>query len=171
MVRDVPAGSGVSGPGARDGPRSGRATKKKGHAEREKTGANEKTSARRSHPLDVKQTNRRHDPSTTQHNTPHNAVSPVKYTLFDGFAHLSSGLSCGLAGLAAGMAIGIVVSRGVGRRRPFFGFGFGFGFGRENGRPPRRNARPAPPPRSRIAAQIRTNPRREETTDTYTRTN
>ncbi|CAI5951968.1 unnamed protein product [Closterium sp. NIES-64] len=30
------------------------------------------------------------------------------YYSFDGYAHLSSGLSCGLAGLAAGMAIGIV---------------------------------------------------------------
>jgi ATP synthase proteolipid subunit len=40
-------------------------------------------------------------------------VSPAKYTLFDGFAHLSSGLSCGLAGLAAGMAIGIVGDAGV----------------------------------------------------------
>jgi len=40
-------------------------------------------------------------------------VSPTKYTLFDGFAHLSSGLSCGLAGLAAGMAIGIVGDAGV----------------------------------------------------------
>ncbi|KAG9142485.1 hypothetical protein Leryth_017005 [Lithospermum erythrorhizon] len=28
--------------------------------------------------------------------------------LFDGYAHLSSGLACGLAGLSAGMAIGIV---------------------------------------------------------------
>ncbi|KIY99747.1 V-type H+-transporting ATPase 16kDa proteolipid subunit [Monoraphidium neglectum] len=40
-------------------------------------------------------------------------ISPAKYTLFDGFAHLSSGLSCGLAGLAAGMAIGIVGDAGV----------------------------------------------------------
>eukprot|EP00775_Hariotina_reticulata_P003140 gene3140-3417_t len=40
-------------------------------------------------------------------------VSPGKYTLFDGFAHLASGLSCGLAGLAAGMAIGIVGDAGV----------------------------------------------------------
>lgn len=35
------------------------------------------------------------------------------YTLFDGYAHLASGLSCGLAGLAAGMAIGIVGDAGV----------------------------------------------------------
>ncbi|RWW43906.1 hypothetical protein BHE74_00050383, partial [Ensete ventricosum] len=28
------------------------------------------------------------------------------YYLFDGYAHLSSGLACGLAGLSAGMAIG-----------------------------------------------------------------
>lgn len=41
------------------------------------------------------------------------AVNPGKYTLFDGFAHLASGLSCGLAGLAAGMAIGIVGDAGV----------------------------------------------------------
>ena len=41
------------------------------------------------------------------------AVIPGKYTLFDGFAHLASGLSCGLAGLAAGMAIGIVGDAGV----------------------------------------------------------
>lgn len=41
------------------------------------------------------------------------AVNPATYTLFDGFAHLASGLSCGLAGLAAGMAIGIVGDAGV----------------------------------------------------------
>lgn len=35
------------------------------------------------------------------------------YSLFDGYAHLASGLSCGLAGLAAGMAIGIVGDAGV----------------------------------------------------------
>ncbi len=35
------------------------------------------------------------------------------YYLFDGYAHLASGLSCGLAGLAAGMAIGIVGDAGV----------------------------------------------------------
>jgi V-type H+-transporting ATPase proteolipid subunit len=35
------------------------------------------------------------------------------YFLFDGYAHLSSGLACGLAGLAAGMAIGIVGDAGV----------------------------------------------------------
>uniref|UniRef100_A0A061RGN6 V-type proton ATPase proteolipid subunit n=2 Tax=Tetraselmis sp. GSL018 TaxID=582737 RepID=A0A061RGN6_9CHLO len=35
------------------------------------------------------------------------------YTLFDGYAHLASGLACGLAGLAAGMAIGIVGDAGV----------------------------------------------------------
>uniref|UniRef100_A0A7N0VKP5 V-ATPase proteolipid subunit C-like domain-containing protein n=1 Tax=Kalanchoe fedtschenkoi TaxID=63787 RepID=A0A7N0VKP5_KALFE len=33
--------------------------------------------------------------------------------LFDGYAHLSSGLACGLAGLSAGMAIGIVGDAGV----------------------------------------------------------
>ncbi|KAK8945537.1 hypothetical protein KSP40_PGU003739 [Platanthera guangdongensis] len=35
------------------------------------------------------------------------------YYLFDGYAHLSSGLSCGLSGLSAGMAIGIVGDAGV----------------------------------------------------------
>ena len=35
------------------------------------------------------------------------------YTLFQGYAHLGSGLSCGLSGLAAGMAIGIVGDAGV----------------------------------------------------------
>ncbi|KAL0422828.1 UNVERIFIED_CONTAM: V-type proton ATPase subunit c1 [Sesamum latifolium] len=35
------------------------------------------------------------------------------YYLFDGYAHLSSGLACGLAGLAAGMAIGIVGDAGA----------------------------------------------------------
>lgn len=35
------------------------------------------------------------------------------YYLFDGYAHLSSGLACGLAGLSAGMAIGIVGDSGV----------------------------------------------------------
>jgi len=35
------------------------------------------------------------------------------YYLFDGYAHLSSGLACGLSGLAAGMAIGIVGDAGV----------------------------------------------------------
>ncbi|GLC77797.1 V-type proton ATPase subunit c1 [Pleodorina starrii] len=40
-------------------------------------------------------------------------VNPAKYQLFDGFAHLASGLACGLAGLAAGMAIGIVGDAGV----------------------------------------------------------
>eukprot|EP01018_Ginkgo_biloba_P014338 Gb_06933 [translate_table: standard] len=35
------------------------------------------------------------------------------YYLFDGYAHLSSGLACGLAGLSAGMAIGIVGDAGV----------------------------------------------------------
>ena len=34
------------------------------------------------------------------------------YTLFQGYAHLGSGLSCGLSGLAAGMAIGIVGDAG-----------------------------------------------------------
>ena len=34
------------------------------------------------------------------------------YYLFDGYAHLSSGLACNLAGLSAGMAIGIVGDAG-----------------------------------------------------------
>ncbi|KAK1372257.1 hypothetical protein POM88_028450 [Heracleum sosnowskyi] len=37
------------------------------------------------------------------------------YYLFDGYAHLSSGLACGLAGLSAGMAIGIIGDAGVRR--------------------------------------------------------
>ena len=43
------------------------------------------------------------------------------YYVFDGYAHLSSGLSCGLAGLSAGMAIGIVGDAGVrySFRKPF----------------------------------------------------
>ncbi|ONM33897.1 ATPase1 [Zea mays] len=40
------------------------------------------------------------------------------YYLFDGYAHLSSGLACGLAGLAAGMAIGIVGDAGVSMFEP-----------------------------------------------------
>ena len=40
-------------------------------------------------------------------------MNAASYKLFDGFAHLASGLSCGLAGLAAGMAIGIVGDAGV----------------------------------------------------------
>ncbi|KAG6538573.1 V-type proton ATPase 16 kDa proteolipid subunit-like [Zingiber officinale] len=35
------------------------------------------------------------------------------YYLFDGYAHLSSGLACGLAGLSAGIAVGIVGDAGV----------------------------------------------------------
>ena len=35
------------------------------------------------------------------------------YYLFDGYAHLSSGLSCGLAGLYVGMAIEIIGDAGV----------------------------------------------------------
>ncbi|XP_042474479.1 V-type proton ATPase 16 kDa proteolipid subunit-like isoform X1 [Zingiber officinale] len=38
------------------------------------------------------------------------------YYLFDGYAHLSSGLACGLAGLSAGMAIGIVGDAGVSKQ-------------------------------------------------------
>ena len=44
---------------------------------------------------------------------PPNAVHPEGYTLFQGYAHLSSGLACGLSGLAAGMAIGITGDAGV----------------------------------------------------------
>ena len=40
-------------------------------------------------------------------------IHPVGYTLFQGYAHLASGLTCGLSGLAAGMAIGIVGDAGV----------------------------------------------------------
>ncbi|RWW90193.1 hypothetical protein BHE74_00000673 [Ensete ventricosum] len=46
------------------------------------------------------------------------------YYLFDGYAHLSSGLACGLAGLSAGMAIGIVGDAGV-RANLVFGHGEG----------------------------------------------
>ncbi|CAA6663813.1 unnamed protein product [Spirodela intermedia] len=34
-------------------------------------------------------------------------IAAKSYYLFDGYAHLSSGLACGLAGLSAGMAIGM----------------------------------------------------------------
>ena len=44
---------------------------------------------------------------------PPRAVHPEGYTLFQGYAHLSSGLACGLSGLAAGMAIGITGDAGV----------------------------------------------------------
>lgn len=40
-------------------------------------------------------------------------INPEGYTLFNGYAHLASGLSSGLAGLSAGMAIGIVGDAGV----------------------------------------------------------
>jgi len=40
-------------------------------------------------------------------------IHPTGYTLFQGYAHLASGLACGLSGLAAGMAIGIVGDAGV----------------------------------------------------------
>ncbi|KAJ0660563.1 putative V-ATPase proteolipid subunit, F/V-ATP synthase subunit C superfamily [Helianthus annuus] len=43
------------------------------------------------------------------------------YYLFDGYAHLSSGLACGLAGLSAGMAIGIVGDAGVRKNMNFLG--------------------------------------------------
>lgn len=43
----------------------------------------------------------------------HRVPKAKSYYLFDGYAHLSSGLACGLAGLAAGMAIGIVGDAGV----------------------------------------------------------
>merc|ERR1712025_1346248 len=40
-------------------------------------------------------------------------VAPVDYKMFDGYAHLASGLACGLSGLSAGMAIGVVGDSGV----------------------------------------------------------
>eukprot|EP01006_Ploeotia_vitrea_P042237 TRINITY_DN66614_c6_g2_i1.p2 TRINITY_DN66614_c6_g2~~TRINITY_DN66614_c6_g2_i1.p2 ORF type:complete len:167 (+),score=54.08 TRINITY_DN66614_c6_g2_i1:107-607(+) len=40
-------------------------------------------------------------------------VKGPKYSSYNGYAHLASGLSCGLSGLAAGMAIGIVGDAGV----------------------------------------------------------
>ena len=36
-----------------------------------------------------------------------------RYSVFNGYAHLSAGVSCGLANLAAGFAIGIVGDAGV----------------------------------------------------------
>lgn len=48
------------------------------------------------------------------------------YYLFDGYAHLSSGLSCGLAGLSAGMAIGIVGDAGVRYSHSFSTLSFSF---------------------------------------------
>ncbi|CEF98686.1 V-ATPase proteolipid subunit [Ostreococcus tauri] len=40
-------------------------------------------------------------------------INPKSYTLFQGYAHLGSGLACGLSGLSAGMCIGIVGDAGV----------------------------------------------------------
>eukprot|EP01118_Nematostelium_gracile_P004487 TRINITY_DN1524_c0_g1_i1.p2 TRINITY_DN1524_c0_g1~~TRINITY_DN1524_c0_g1_i1.p2 ORF type:complete len:162 (-),score=47.52 TRINITY_DN1524_c0_g1_i1:166-651(-) len=40
-------------------------------------------------------------------------VNSNGYSLFEGFAHLGSGLSVGLSGLASGMAIGVVGDAGV----------------------------------------------------------
>merc|ERR1712017_38346 len=40
-------------------------------------------------------------------------VTPQDYKMFDGYAHLASGLACGLSGLSAGMAIGVVGDSGV----------------------------------------------------------
>merc|ERR1739841_167975 len=40
-------------------------------------------------------------------------VAPTDYKMFDGYAHLASGLACGLSGLSAGMAIGVVGDSGV----------------------------------------------------------
>jgi V-type H+-transporting ATPase 16kDa proteolipid subunit len=44
-----------------------------------------------------------------------NSIKPGagKYSLFMGYGHLASGLTCGLSSLAAGMAIGIVGDAGV----------------------------------------------------------
>ncbi len=41
------------------------------------------------------------------------AIAKSNYSLYNGFAHLASGLSCGLSGLAAGMSIGVVGDAGV----------------------------------------------------------
>ena len=35
-------------------------------------------------------------------------IEPTSYTLYQGYAHLGSGLACGLSGVSAGMCIGIV---------------------------------------------------------------
>ena len=51
-------------------------------------------------------------PFHVRHDPPR-AVNPVGCTLFQGYAHLASGLACGLSGLAAGMAIGSVGDAGV----------------------------------------------------------
>merc|ERR1712107_322507 len=40
-------------------------------------------------------------------------VTPEGYKMYDGYAHLASGLACGLSGLSAGMAIGVVGDSGV----------------------------------------------------------
>ncbi len=40
-------------------------------------------------------------------------VAKKKYSDFEGYAHLTAGLTCGLSGLAAGLAIGIVGDAGV----------------------------------------------------------
>jgi V-type H+-transporting ATPase proteolipid subunit len=40
-------------------------------------------------------------------------IDAASYTLFQGYAHLGSGLACGLSGLSAGMCIGIVGDAGV----------------------------------------------------------
>lgn len=41
------------------------------------------------------------------------APPPQKYSLFNGFMHLASGLSVGMSGMAAGYAIGVVGDMGV----------------------------------------------------------
>jgi len=63
-------------------------------------------------------TRRTRAPSPETSTPRRNAVTPSeggipKYSLFQGFAHLSGGLACGLSGLAAGIAIGIVGDAGV----------------------------------------------------------
>ena len=40
-------------------------------------------------------------------------IDPTSYTLYQGYAHLGSGLACGLSGLSAGMCIGFVGDAGV----------------------------------------------------------
>jgi len=44
---------------------------------------------------------------------PKTAENPFGYTLYKGYAHLSSGLATGLTNLAAGMCIGVVGDAGV----------------------------------------------------------
>lgn len=56
-----------------------------------------------------------HFPHTVNANNHNNNNKSVKspYYLYDGYAHLASGLACGLSGLASGVAIGVVGDAGV----------------------------------------------------------